>query len=103
MSESGLDLDEARAIIEALLLTCDDPISVTRLVDLLEGASAREIRQAVDALNEQYRRGGHGIAVVEVAGGFQLATCQELAPWVRKFHRDRHPVRLSQAALETLS
>jgi segregation and condensation protein B len=32
-----------------------------------------------------------------------LATRQEFAPWLRKFHRDRKQIRLSQAALEVLS
>ncbi len=46
--------------------------------------------------------GGNAFTIAEVAGGFQLATRQEYGPWLRKFH-DRNPVRLSQAALETLA
>jgi len=103
LNEPSVEPEKARAIIEAVLLTAVDPVSPGRLVDLLDGLNGRDIRQAIDSLNEQYIRSGHGIAVVEVANGFQLATRQELAPWVRKFHRDRSQVRLTQAALETLA
>ena len=103
MNEPSVSPEKARAIIEAVLLTAVDPVSPGRLVDLLDGLNGRDIRQAIDALSEQYTRSGHGIAIVEVANGFQLATRQELAPWVRKFHRDRSQVRLTQAALETLA
>lgn len=103
MNEPSVSPEKARAIVEAVLLTAVDPVSPGRLVDLLDGLNGRDIRQAVDALNDQYTRNGHGIAIVELANGFQLATRQELAPWVRKFHRDRSQVRLTQAALETLA
>jgi len=103
LTERAEDPEKARAIIEAILLTAEAPVSPGRLVDLLDGCTGRDIRQAIDALKEQYDRAGHGIAIAEVAGGYQLATRQDLAPWIRKFHKDRHHVRLSQAGLETLS
>lgn len=103
MNERAITPERARTIIEAILLTAEVPVSPGRLVDLLDGFNGRDIRQAIDALKEQYDRGEHGFTIVEVGGGFQLATRQELAPWIRKFHRDRSQVRLSQAALETLA
>ena len=66
------------------------------------GLTGREVREAVDGLNKQYEEGNHAIRVAEVAGGFQLVTAAEFAPWVRRF-QDRGPVRLTQAGLETLA
>lgn len=103
MNERAITPERARTIIEAILLTAEVPVSPGRLVDLLDGFNGRDIRQAIDALKEQYDRGEHGFTIAEVGGGFQLATRQDLAPWIRKFHRDRSQVRLSQAALETLA
>jgi segregation and condensation protein B len=103
LNETAVTPEKARAIIEAILLTAEEPVSPGKLVDLLDGFNGRDIRQAIDALKERYARDDHGLAIVEVAGGFQLATRRELAPWVRKYHRDRPQVRLSQAALETLA
>ena len=102
MNAAELEPDKIRGIIEALLMTAGQPITPGRLLGLLKGLNGKDLRQAVDDLNERYRLGGHAMAIVEVAGGFQLATHQEYGPWVRKFH-DRGQVRLSQAALETLA
>jgi len=97
-----MEPDKVRAIIEAILLTADAPVSPGKLQSLLKEIDGRDIRRAVDELNEQYRIHGHAMSVVEVAGGFQVATRSDYGPWVRKFH-DRGHVRLSQAALETLA
>jgi segregation and condensation protein B len=41
--------------------------------------------------------------VIGVAGGFQIATRSEMAPWIRKLYKERLTVRLSSSALETLA
>ena len=102
VSEEDLGPDKVRGIVEAILMTADTPISPGRLQTALKGLSGRDIRKAVDDLNEQYRQGGHAMSVVEVAGGFQLATRREFGPWVRQLH-DRGRKSLSQAGLETLA
>lgn len=103
MNEVELAQDQARAVIESVLLTAEEPVTVTRLAELLKGYGSKDVRAAVEAINGLYQKHGHGLAIVEVAGGFQLATPTEMGPWVRRFHRDRHQVRMSQAALEALA
>ena len=95
--------EKASAIIEAILLTADAPVTPGRLVALLDEYNGRDIRELVDSLNAGYADGGHGFSIVEVAGGFQLATRRECGPWLRKFHNDPNQIRLSQAALEALA
>ena len=97
------DPAQARAIIESILLTATEPVTPGRLVDLLSGYNGRDIREAVDALNAQYETAGHGIEVVELAGGYQLAARQEHGPWLRKYHKTSRQVRLSPAGLEVLA
>lgn len=94
--------DEVRTIVEAILVTAEEPVSPGRLLGVLKGLNGKDIRQAIDDLNDRYDRGGHAMTIREVAGGYQLATRKEFGAWVRKLH-DRGPVRLSQAALETLA
>lgn len=101
--ERSVAPEQASAIIEAILLTADVPVTPGRLVALLDEYNGRDIRQLVDSLNAGYADGGHGFSIVEVAGGFQLATRQECGPWLRKFHNDPNQIRLSQAALEALA
>ncbi len=83
-------------------MTADTPVTPGRLEAVLKGVKGSQLRQAVTDLNERYREGGHAMTIAEVAGGYQLVTLKEFAPWLRKFH-DRSHVRLSQAALETLA
>ena len=101
--ERSVAPEKASAIIEAILLTADAPVTPGRLVALLDEYNGRDIRELVDSLNAGYADGGHGFSIVEVAGGFQLATRRECGPWLRKFHNDPNQIRLSQAALEALA
>ncbi len=101
--ERSVAPEKARAIIEAVLLTADAPVTPGRLVSLLDEYNGRDIRESIDALNTAYADGGHGFSIIEVAGGFQLATRQDCGPWLRKFHNDPNQIRLSQAALEALA
>ena len=98
-----VDPPKARAIIEAILMTASEPVTPGRLTNLLSGYNGRDIREAIDALNAQYEDAGHGIIIVEIAGGYQLASRQEYGPWLRKYHKTSNQVRLSQAGLETLA
>ena len=93
----------ARAIIEAILLTATEPVTPGRLVNLLAGYNGRDIREVINALNAQYEAAGHGIEVVELAGGYQLASRQACGPWLRKYHKTARQVRLSPAGLEVLA
>ena len=103
MTDPGIAPDEIQSIVEAVLLTADVPVTPGRLVDLFDGLTGRDIRTAIDALKSQYAEAGHAFTITEMAGGFQLVTQPQYSPWLRKFHQDRHQVRLSQAALESLS
>lgn len=100
--EERLAPENLRQIIEAVLVSADTPVTPGRLLALFGGLNGRDLREAIDALKAQYEASGNAFTIAEVAGGFQLATRQEFGPWLRKFH-DRSPVRLSQAALETLA
>ena len=98
-----VDPSKARAIVEAILMSAPEPVTPGRLVHMLSGYNGRDIRELIDALNAQYEDAGHGIVVVEIAGGFQLASRQEYSPWLRKYHKTSNQVRLSQAGLEALA
>ena len=98
-----MESDKVRGIIEAILLTADTPVSPGRLVALFDDLTAGDVRAVIDALNARYEETGQACTIVEIAGGYQLATRPEFGSWVREFHRDRGPTRLSQAGLETLA
>ena len=102
MNEDAMPPEKVRGVIEAILMTADAPVTPGRLLGFLKELNGRDLRQAIDALKEEYDQSSHAFTIAEVAGGFQLATRKEYGPWVRKFH-NRNQVRLSQAGLETLA
>lgn len=93
--------EHGKAVVEALLLAAPEPLSVTRLAELL-GVEEREVRLLLDDLRADCRAPGRGVQVREVAGGFQLVTKPDFADYVEKLLQPR-PRGLSTAALETLA
>jgi segregation and condensation protein B len=96
------DLGRIERIVESVLFAAAAPVSLRRLVDILDGPTAREMQAAITRLKEHYGPRQRGIQLVEVAGGYQFRTARENAEWVRAVFRDK-PARLGRAALETLA
>ena len=89
--------------IEALLFANNDPLSLDKLKELLEGNGKKEIREAIEKLREFYDVSGSAVQIRELAGGFQLLTREEYAPVLQRLYRGRAASRLTQRALETLA
>jgi segregation and condensation protein B len=89
-------------IVESLLFAAGAPLPLKRMVDVLAGPTAKEIRVAVERLMGEYNQSGRGVQLLAVAGGFQLRSAPDNAEYVRALLRER-PSRLGRAALETLA
>ena len=101
-AEPSDDVGRLALIIESVLFAAAAPVSLRKLVDILEGPTAKEVQTALARLKELYAPGQRGIQLLEVAGGYQFRTARENAEWVRAVFRDK-PARLGRAALETLA
>jgi segregation and condensation protein B len=95
-------MENLSAIIEALVLASETPLTIERLCIILEGAEKTDIQEALDRLAESYEARQSGIGLHEVAGGYQFRTRPDFAPWVKKLKGGK-PASLSPAALETLA
>jgi segregation and condensation protein B len=95
-------MSELKAIVEALMFASPEPLTIKTLAKLLATEPKEDIVAAVDALKEEYTRPG-GLAMVEVAGGYQIVTRPELHEWVRRLFHERTTQKLSVASLETLA
>lgn len=89
--------------LEAVLFLASEPLSTRKLAKLAKLADGTEARTLLKQLASSYDRRGRAVQVVEVAGGFQLLTRPQLAPWIGRLHGQAQDVRLSAPALETLS
>lgn len=99
----GAVMDMIGRQIEAMLFVSPQPVSAQELAACL-GLSVRRVEEAIDAIREVYSR-GHGLTLLFAAGGWQMATSPDLSDVVEKFADSvaMQKVRLSRAALETLS
>lgn len=95
-------MEEKTAIIEALIFASEAPLTPERVAEILPDAEKKEIVALLEALEQEYEMRGGGIRLMQIAGGFQFRTRQDLAPWIRKLKAAR-PAMLSPAALETLA
>ena len=97
-----MEREEQRRIAEALILGSPEPVSAQRLAEIVPGVRAAQVADLVGEINAEYARQRRAFEVVEAAGGFQLRTLAEFGPYLQQTLSAR-PLRLSQAALETLS
>ena len=92
-----------KQVIEALLFASDAPIGLVTLVEVMAGPDKDEIVALLDEMAREFEESGRGVVLVEIAGGYQLLSRRECAPWIEKMLRSRRRVRLSRAGLETLA
>ena len=95
--------EDLQKIIETLLFITDRPVKVSRLVDVIENTNAKEVREAIQHLQDSYTVHGSAIQIMEIAGGYQMCTKPEYGRWVRRLYNEKMTTRLSNAALETLA
>jgi segregation and condensation protein B len=91
--------DDLKGALEALILVSDKPVAAIRLARLTR-QDVGAVRRALAELREEYQ--GRGIALDEIAGGFQFRTSSRYAPFVRSLTQQK-PVRLTRAQLEVLA
>ena len=91
------------ARVEAALFAAGEPLTTRRIADAANLADGAEARVLVQELKALYDADGTAFTVENVAGGWQLRTRSEYAPWLQKLHLTRLETRLSQPALETLA
>lgn len=92
---------ELKARLEAVLFSSDTALSLSRLQQIF-AVDAEPLRLALQQLQHECQQEGRGVVLQEVAGGFQLRTRPEYAPWVMQLQRTRR-MNLSRAATETLA
>jgi segregation and condensation protein B len=96
---AALGAEDLKGALEALILVSDKPIAAMRLARLTR-QDLGAVRKALAELREEYR--GRGIALDEIAGGFQFRTSPRYAPFVRGLTQQK-PTRLTRAQLEVLA
>lgn len=96
-------MSTTKQILEALLFASDAPVGLSTLVEVLDGPDAATVAAELDAMGRDFEASGRGVMLAEIAGGYQILSRKECAPWIERMLRSRRKVRLSRAGLETLA
>lgn len=100
-SSCELPLERVQQALESLLFASPEPVSTHRLAKAL-GVPESLVEEEMKKLIKSYSSNQRGITIVKVADGYQMCTHPDFAPFVARL-LEAAPVRLSRAALETLS
>jgi segregation and condensation protein B len=92
-----------KQILEALLFASDAPVGLSTLVEVLDGPDATSVAATLAEMARDFEESGRGVTLAEIAGGYQILSRKECAPWIDRMLRSRRKVRLSRAGLETLA
>ncbi len=95
--------DEHIQILEALLFSSEKPLTESKFRSVLEDNEMFNMEETVEELNRQYNASDRTFFIMKVAGGYQLVTHKQYEPYIKKLYVSSSRMRLSQAALETLS
>lgn len=89
--------------VEALLFASDSPLTISKMTALTDSPSQTFVRKAIESLSRFYSESFRSFEIVEVAGGYQVATLPEYSTVIRRLFKNKRKSRLSKAALETLA
>jgi segregation and condensation protein B len=97
-------VDEAhlKSILESLLFAAGEPVSLARLASAFDDIPRATVQKTLAAMASEYAGANRGIVIEEVAGGYQMRTPKEYAPYVRKLLATKPP-RLSRPLMETVA
>jgi segregation and condensation protein B len=90
-------------LLEAALFASAHPVSLEDLTALDSESSPAAVSLALDEIRMHYDSEGHGVELIEAAGGWQILTRPEYLEAIERAQLASRPARLSGAALETLA
>jgi segregation and condensation protein B len=93
---------ELGAVLEALLLVVDTPVTVDALAAATEQPAYR-VSAKLQLMAGELANRGSGIDLREAAGGWRMYTRAQYAPYVERLLLDGTRTKLTRAALETLA
>lgn len=98
-----MDDAELKKAVETLLFITDHPLGLAKIGETVGERDHDRIAGAVKVLREEHEGRAAAVQILEIAGGFQMATRSDYQKFVRNLYKEKMTMRLSTAALETIS
>jgi segregation and condensation protein B len=100
---SDSDAAHLKSLLEAVVYVLNEPTPAAFIASALERPLA-DVERVLKTLAEESLNADRGMLIREVAGGYQMVTKPEHHEVIRTFVKNlKQPLKLSQAALETLA
>ncbi len=94
---------ELKAVIEGAIYITDEPLTAEQIAAAVQ-QPVELVRQLLVELVSEYAAPKRGLSIRELAGGYKMSTKPEHHEAIRRFvNKLQPPLKLSQAALETLA
>ncbi len=97
-----MQLNQEKAIIEAILFSAGRPVTKSELMLALE-ITAEDVEKLVTAMQEEYNEEKRGIELIKIEDSYQLCTKKEWYEFIYPVLDKRTKPNLSNASLETLA
>ncbi len=101
--EDTIQRERNKSTIESLIFIANKPITPEEIRKGIEVMGLAEIKEAVEEIRRAYEERMSGVRIVEIAGGYMMATTPENAAAVKAFYKITHTERLTGPSLETLA
>jgi len=98
-----IEIDHIKQIVEVLLFAADEPLTINRILQVMENRQADDVTVVIDELNAEYENSGRTFRICKIGGGLQLVTKPEFSKYIKSMYKGKTRTRLSHAALEVLS
>ena len=99
----SLSREETTRAIYAMLFASDRPLSATRLAEALGDIDPMIVAGLLEELREKIAKESPPYSLREIAGGYQLTTNPEYAPFIRRLFQLKRKNKLTKVVLETLA
>jgi len=97
------DPKKAKQVVEALIFASSKPLTPAEIRKVTKVLTVAQIEKIVAELKEDYQKSERCFELLEIAGGYELSTRREFAPWILKIELQRKARQATQSALETLA
>lgn len=93
----------AKTVVEALIFASAKPLTPAEIRKVTKVLSVAQISQIVAELKEEYQKTERCFELLEIAGGYEISTKKEFAPWIMRIELQRKARQATQSALESLA
>lgn len=97
-----MELDRKEAIIEAILFSMGDSVSIEKLAEILE-SDKKEVKTIVYGMKEKMDAGNRGVTITEIGDSFQMCSKPDMYEYLIDITKSSKKYSLTDTALETLS